>query len=507
MSAIQRAQQACPIIQTQTKPPYIPQQATTTAAQSQPDETLNNNSCPCLKAGLFADGKVPAGCPFAASSSSKKGPQSAAASTAACPVLTKQASLYVTPNDIQSKRATFAETVDQSSMAEAAAASVTGSVIPQTCPIRFLDQHSPEAIAEYFEEHKHELPRSHEICVQRFQANDESIRALDAKYGNLVSMIQGLGHKHQPMLPHEPKSEPRPEAVEEPDETESKQKIQSWAKVVSEYQGSDVPVDDEEADDEASNKEDEERESRFDRPMREVRVGESPSRPWGMHVPPHLLDRRVSTASTLPARPEDVVQNAATDAPKDVPLRPVAAKRQPSTLLQSVTEEPGPDPVVEFRTRPVGRCPFGHGTTVQPPTARPNADQVTNQPETVNERPVTTNDMNDNTTIHENPPPQGIIISNPRQQPPQAIGGPITLQTPTHSRTTDVGSPPHPPPDYSENQQPAHRPVFSNRGIAIVLSSEVIDAMADVQNMGTMIIGYQAEEALRIANGLRPAST
>ncbi|KAK3060873.1 hypothetical protein LTR53_019968, partial [Teratosphaeriaceae sp. CCFEE 6253] len=30
------------------------------------------------------------------------------------------------------------------------------------CPIRFMDQHSPEEVATYFEKHKHELPRSHE---------------------------------------------------------------------------------------------------------------------------------------------------------------------------------------------------------------------------------------------------------------------------------------------------------------------------------------------------------
>ena len=40
------------------------------------------------------------------------------------------------------------------------------------CPIRFLDQHSPEEVATYFERHKHELPRSHEVCVKRYQSND-----------------------------------------------------------------------------------------------------------------------------------------------------------------------------------------------------------------------------------------------------------------------------------------------------------------------------------------------
>ena len=39
---------------------------------------------------------------------------------------------------------------------------------PNVCPIRFLDQHSPVEAATYFENHKHEIPRSHEICVKRY---------------------------------------------------------------------------------------------------------------------------------------------------------------------------------------------------------------------------------------------------------------------------------------------------------------------------------------------------
>jgi len=61
-----------------------------------------------------------------------------------------------------------------------------------------MDQHSPEEIAKYFENHKHEIPRSHAICVNRFQRNGESMRQIDEKYGNLVNMIQGLGQKHKP---------------------------------------------------------------------------------------------------------------------------------------------------------------------------------------------------------------------------------------------------------------------------------------------------------------------
>lgn len=509
ISAVRKAQQACPVSRPQIQPLPSTQQNPSTTQDTTPAQNTNNSSCPCLKAGLFADGKVPAGCPFAGSASKK----STVASVAACPVLTKQASLEADSSNSQIKRASFAASAEQDPMTEAPAASVSGSANLQTCPIRFLDQHSPEAIAEYFEEHKHELPRSHEICVQRFQANDQSIRALDAKYGNLVSMIQGLGQKHQSMLSHEPK----PDIIEESDDTESKQKIQKWASAVSEYQGSNPAADVEEADDEASNKDDDGRESRFDRSLREVRVGESPSRPWGMHVPPHILDRRISTASTLPARHDEVVQNSTANTAEGNPVRPMGAKRQPSTLLHSVIEEPGPAPVVEFRTRPVGgTCPFGHSAGTQPqptthPTSQAQAQSSTDQapqPEMLNERPVMTNANNDNITNNE-PPPQGIVISNPQRQIPQPAGevrqarGIAAVQTPSH--TTNVASPAQPPPDYTDNQESSHRPIFTNHGVAIVLSSDVIDAMADVQNMGTMILGYQAEEALHIANGLRPA--
>ncbi|KKF94247.1 hypothetical protein CFO_g3404 [Ceratocystis platani] len=72
-----------------------------------------------------------------------------------------------------------------------------------TCPIRYLDKHTPEEIAQYVEKHKHQIPRSHEICVRRYQQSDEQVRKLDAKYGNLVSMIEGLSQLHKPMLASE----------------------------------------------------------------------------------------------------------------------------------------------------------------------------------------------------------------------------------------------------------------------------------------------------------------
>jgi hypothetical protein len=179
------------------------------------------------------------------------------------------------------------------------------------CPIRFLDQHSPEEVARYFETHKHEIPRSHEICVKRYQRNENDIRKLDAKYGNLVSMIQGLGQKHQPMLPE------KEEEYEDPEEERiSNERVENWAHAVS-TDG----IDHEEAAPEPEIEDD--RESRFDRPLKEIRVGESPSRPWGISVP--IFDP-----------PED-------QRPESPPPAPVSAGYLPKLP---------------------GKCPFDHGTKV-----------------------------------------------------------------------------------------------------------------------------------------------
>ena len=146
------------------------------------------------------------------------------------------------------------------------------------CPIRMLDERSPEEVAEYFETHKHEIPRSHEICVKRYQSNEHSIRQLDAKYGSLKTMLQGLGMKHQPLLP-----------AKEEDQgfvamnAQSTKKVQNWAGDIRETHnvemghGGDLPN--------SSVANTEERLGHFDRPLKEIRVGESPSRPWGISVP------------------------------------------------------------------------------------------------------------------------------------------------------------------------------------------------------------------------------
>lgn len=172
--------------------------------------------------------------------------------------------------------------------------SVEGSA--PLCPIRFLNQHSPEEVAKYFESHKHEVPRSHAVCVNRYQSNEASIRQLDAKYGNLVSMIQGLGEKHQPLLPEVDDEV----VVDEDGEVQPESRVQNWAKAVS--VSSENNVDDPQT---APVEDDDDRLSHFDRPLTDVRVGESPSRPWGITVPERYAeqDGAISTRSDPTASP------------------------------------------------------------------------------------------------------------------------------------------------------------------------------------------------------------
>jgi hypothetical protein len=106
--------------------------------------------------------------------------------------------------------------------------------------------------------------------VKHYQRNKDDIRKLDAKYGNLVNMIQGLGQKHQPMLPTK---EEAMGAERRPNE-----RVEDWANAVS-ADGVDILEDSSLVGDEGD------REGRFDRPLKEIRLGESPSRPWGISVP------------------------------------------------------------------------------------------------------------------------------------------------------------------------------------------------------------------------------
>lgn len=191
------------------------------------------------------------------------------------------------------------------------------------CPIRYLDQHSPEEIAHYLQTHKHELPRSHEVCLQRYQKSEEEVRKLDAKYGNLAGVVEGLSRIHQPMLPEQ---DTRPQSDVE---KASDERVQTWAQTVS--AGTADDLDGTTASEEHRQGRREERQSHFDRPLKEVRVGESPSRPWGISVPVY------DTASYL----DDGLER-----PESPPPAPV---QMPSSM-----QDPGTP------SKKAGKCPFNH---------------------------------------------------------------------------------------------------------------------------------------------------
>ena len=155
------------------------------------------------------------------------------------------------------------------------------------CPIRFLGHMSPEEVAEYFKNHKHELPKSHESCVKRHQSNTESIRELDAKYVNLVSMIQGLGEKHQPLL-----SERRGEG-------ETVDKIKHWAAGLEQDRGELESAAVAEVYPVAQSTETARLDTQVDAQLKEIKLGESPTRPWGLHVPATANSPSTSTPCVL----------------------------------------------------------------------------------------------------------------------------------------------------------------------------------------------------------------
>lgn len=222
-------------------------------------------------------------------------------------------------------------------------AHTSGSRCPVSrCPIRYLDKHSPEEIAEYVERHKHEIPRSHAICVKRYQRDPQNMRQLDAKYGGLINMISGLSAKHQAFLPQQANGNGDDDQASHSASTE---RVEKWAENVDPV-APDTPNTNENGhgqenghghghkeEDEGENKDDDNsRESHFDRPLREVRVGESPSRPWGIHVP---------LAEQLPA---------------PVPFSGSASgPMSPPAPVGPLDTSPGDAP-----PKPAGRCPFGH---------------------------------------------------------------------------------------------------------------------------------------------------
>ena len=359
--------------------------------------------------------------------------------------------------------------VNQSQPKSLKAISVAGS-IPAACPIRFLKQHSPEEVAAYFEEHKHELPRSHEICVKRFGTDEESIRTLDAKYGSLVNMIQGLGKKHEPMLPQEP----HPELIAETEQDQvSKKKIRNWAADVDDpneadaVQDSELKVEDEQEDS---------RESRFDRPLRDVRLGESPSRPWGVHVPPHMLDRHASSASSLPAAYPELpdrttpTQAHVPSAPDDSLVAKIRAQRELGVTVAPIVAGDTQAETAE----PKGKCPFDHKAMARqgPMIPKPASTQAAVQ------------DVNLDTDVKAD-----------------SSAGIAGMHTPTATLTpARISSANH--AEVLHSPTPAPPCVLTNRGVIVASNTESLDRFSAVENLGTILLGYSAQSAVEYVNGL-----
>ena len=351
------------------------------------------------------------------------------------------------------------------------ATSVAGS-IPAACPIRFLKQHSPEEVAAYFEEHKHELPRSHEICVKRFGTDEESIRTLDAKYGSLVNMIQGLGKKHEPMLPQEP----HPEVIAETEEEQvSKKKIRNWAAGVDSddadvTQELGVKVEDDQEDT---------RESRFDRPLRDVRLGESPSRPWGVHVPPHMLERNESATSSVPAAHSNMPEIGERKPPTPAHI-PLASDDELVANVKAQKEHDlGARPIAshDMQTETIaskGKCPFDHKAFMRQSQGKPG--------------PASTQ-----TAVQD--------VNLDTEARADSSAGNAGLHTPTATLTpARISSANHDEVHPSLLSRPLS--VLINRGVIVASNAESLDQFSSVENLGTILLGYSAQSAVDYVNGL-----
>ncbi|EED12608.1 conserved hypothetical protein [Talaromyces stipitatus ATCC 10500] len=300
---------------------------------------------------------------------------------------------------------------DQSTTAQDRASNTGASARSSAarCPIRYMDDHSPEELAKYFEMHKHEIPRSHAICVSRFQRNQSTMRQIDAKYGSLVNMIQGLGERHKPLLP------------ESGQNGSSVERVEKWAEDVSSKSPHPATLSTVEEDEVLGDRvagDEEDRVGHFERPLREIRVGESPSRPWGIPVP--ILNHNqpaLGSAINSPAAPIHVPE---LKTPK------LTNSDIPSAVVQ-LHDTTSPTPV-----RPKGKCPFDHTAFMKKP--EPTADATLKEAGS----PMYQQHMNSNARAQEDkvdnaytepkvqtsapPPPSAPASNNPSQM---VFNGPV----------------------------------------------------------------------------------
>ncbi|PHH62036.1 hypothetical protein CDD81_7660 [Ophiocordyceps australis] len=236
------------------------------------------------------------------------------------------------------------------------------------CPIRFMDKHSPEEIAHYVETHKHELPRSHEVCLRRYQKDEGQMKKLDSKYGNIVSMIEGLSQIHQSMLPDEQAGPSRPQSD---DDGPSIQRVETWAQAVSKAATSEA--------NRGASPEELDRQGHFDRPLKEVRVGESPSRPWGISVPCYEASGHANSAPSSP--PPAPVRMSSPRLGHGTPQRMVGKGKCPFDHTRlAASQEPRPAPNVQGEPSAAPTChrdapftvaqePLGPSSTSKPQPA------------------------------------------------------------------------------------------------------------------------------------------
>ncbi|CAK7225484.1 hypothetical protein SCUCBS95973_005880 [Sporothrix curviconia] len=400
-----------------------------------------------------------------------------------------------------------------------------GGAAPR-CPIRFLDQHSPEEVAHYVETHKHQLPRSHAICLKRYNKSEQQIRKIDAKYGNLVNMISGLGQFHQPMLAS---AEPAPGGtdngggpggvilgVDERDEEEivdraklhkdSHERVKRWANGVSasgeEADGEDTQTDNanavvgdkadgqgeslrgrrrsmaysggRESSGSGGDNTDPERESHFDRPLKEVRLGESPSRPWGIAVP---------------------ITSISHDAAAQPPLSPPAAPvRMPSPMraaVHSPTLSPSKPVQQQQETKPVRKCPFDHskfGLGIAPPPGHaPIAEEEGEG-----------NDETAEVEAAETPRPDAGLDSTPQPEPftpvkpqmpklPQPLSQPLS-QPPQHAEPKMQPQQTFTQPAFVNFPQQTAAQAGANAGVHSGAAPQMVFT-------GPVFIGYPMEQA------------
>ncbi|KAI9725456.1 MAG: hypothetical protein M1828_003127 [Chrysothrix sp. TS-e1954] len=395
---------------------------------------------------------------------------------------------FVDDGQRQPKRTSF-DRSSRGGTGKSPAASATGS--GPGCPIRYMDQHSPEEIAKYFEDHKHELPRSHELCVKRFQDNSASIRELDAKYGNLVSMIQGLGQKHQPMLPDNPDNEradPREEEAEE--EKKNTKRVEKWAKAVSESAAdAEEPegcLDTTKA--QQVSEEEEQRESRFDRPLKDIRLGESPSRPWGVSIPSKYLDRfsshgsRHSSQDSTKHHGDDKQEQLLADEADrgqtaNAPYFTVEAATVPPTKA-----EPDPSalekPISRGRSR--AKCPFDHAA-LKARQAQGEADAPSKTKAILLRQKETRQPDSDIA-----PSPAEEDDADDKIQRSRKYKTPKSKSSRTSSKA-----------EQGRMLRPRKRII--NQGLLIVAGSQQLEKDVEVTNQGgTMILGYAAANIPKI---------